>query len=183
MTPEQRVWRVIEDWVEGYEMRACVTDFMQNQLVEQILTATKPEDEACPVCGFSSNDYEYKDITSPISNLTCQHTKLTEGCDCCFEWATGTPSTEPEDDGLTPEVRQDWATSGALKNVTHTEPKGELTKEQYKKLYGFNPPHPEDNTEPEDGAVKIISHGPAEIYHTEPEDEWEDGDPIHPGPY
>ena len=53
LTPEQRVWRVIEDWVEGYEMRACVTDFMQNQLVEQILTAnTEPEDEnRCPACG------------------------------------------------------------------------------------------------------------------------------------
>ena len=55
ITPEQRVWRVIEDWVEGYEMRACVTDFMQNQLVEQILTATEPEDEC--ICCSRVDDY------------------------------------------------------------------------------------------------------------------------------
>ena len=46
LTAEQRVWRVIEDWIEGYEMRACVTEFMQNQLVKDILTAhTELEDE------------------------------------------------------------------------------------------------------------------------------------------
>ena len=45
LTVEQRVWRVVEDWIEGYEMRACVSEFMQDQLVKEILTANTAEDE------------------------------------------------------------------------------------------------------------------------------------------
>ena len=36
---------------------------------------------------------------SPISNKTCDHTELTEGCPACHEWATGTPAHTAEDEG------------------------------------------------------------------------------------
>jgi len=40
------------------------------------------------------NENTEEEVTSPISDKTCEHTKITEGCDCCYEWAFGTP--EPQ---------------------------------------------------------------------------------------
>ena len=82
-----------------------------DEVVDEILTTnTEREDEPKTL----SELFEYEDATltedaqlnvgkeewldimcaTPISNKTCDHTELTEGCPACYEWATGTPFME-----------------------------------------------------------------------------------------
>ena len=116
LTPEQRVIKILKD-----RLPIDMHHYQYQELAEEILTAnTEPEDEPKTL----SELFEYEDATltedaqlnvgkeewldimssgptyvSPISNKTCDHTKLTEGCPACHEWATGTPAhTEPEDE-------------------------------------------------------------------------------------
>jgi len=158
LTPEQRDWILAE-----FTRTAMLTTGSKSyKALKKILTANTAED-----------------VTSPISELTCDHTKLTEGCPCCHEWATGTPAhTEPEGEQV-----------GSCENCNHRVfPNGCGERDceisslgDYCKLWKANT-EPEDDTEREKKRLQleVLRLQVEELKsHTEPEDEC-DCDKLYP---
>jgi len=110
-----------------------------------------PEQRVCPVCGGYLNIFaddesfeawiECSTVNCPYNQALIAHTETEDEKVDKFNAKYNTSRidmygklkdhTEPEGDGLTPDVRQDWAISGALKNVTaHTEPEGDSIEDE-----------------------------------------------------
>ena len=113
LTPEQRDM-IMDDVIVPFAGADTNWDGISEAL-DHITTHTEPEDGPKTL----SELFEYEDAiltedaqlnvgkeewldimssgptyVSPISNKTCDHTELTEGCPACYEWATGTPFME-----------------------------------------------------------------------------------------
>ena len=172
ITPEQRDW-IMNEMDKTYQLRRPEKYTDENIIelrgyrqakydLEKILTAnTEPEDE-CEYYPCDKNDPQWSDYCPKQTTAEDELGRLVFSFNGITVFSTHPcggggidkpENTEPEDvcsHKARQVCKEGWICQDCGKVVLDTEPKGELTKEQYKKLYGFNPQHPEDNTEPGD---------------------------------